>query len=140
MLRLAGARINPNTNGPHSGARLTKLTLKNISDGQEISVAIPTGAAFGLPLWSPDGKQFALTNTAANVELWIGTAATGKLRRVSGLALNTAFERGFQTRQRSFTQNRVLKFALRGAFRFEKPELGRGKAILSARPDNEFVA
>ncbi len=95
MLRLAGARINPNTNGPHGGGRITKLTLKNISDGKETALTIPAGAAFGTPEWSPDGKQFALTNTLSNsIELWLGEAATGKLRRVPGILINSAFGGG----------------------------------------------
>ncbi len=95
MLRLAGARINPNTNGPHGGGRITKLTLKNIGDGKETAITIPAGASFGAPEWSPDGKQFAITNTLSNgIELWIGDAATGKLRRVSGVLINSAFGGG----------------------------------------------
>jgi dipeptidyl aminopeptidase/acylaminoacyl peptidase len=97
MLRLAGSRINPATNGPHGGARIIKLTLKNIADGKETAIALPPNAQPGAPDWSPDGKQFALTNTVANgIELWIGDAATGKLRQVKGVLLNTAFSgRGF---------------------------------------------
>ncbi len=95
MLRLAGSRINPNTNGPHGGGRITKLTLKNISDSKETAIAIPAGASFGAPEWSPDGKQFAVTNTLSNgIELWIGDAATGKLRRVPGVLINSAFGGG----------------------------------------------
>jgi dipeptidyl aminopeptidase/acylaminoacyl peptidase len=96
MLRLAGSRINPNTNGPHSFVRITKLTLKNVADGKETSVVIPAGAQFSAPEWSPNGKQFALLNTMANgIELWLGDVATGKLRRVPGVLLNTAFGGGF---------------------------------------------
>jgi dipeptidyl aminopeptidase/acylaminoacyl peptidase len=92
MLRLAGSRINPNTNGPHGGGRIVKLTLKNMSDGKETAITIPAGAALGAPEWSPDGKQFAVTNTLSNgIELWLGDAATGKLRRIPGVQINSAF-------------------------------------------------
>ncbi len=95
MLRLAGSRINPNTNGPHGGGRITKLTLKNVSDGKETPIVIPPNAKLGQPEWSHDGKQFAVTNTVANgLELWLGDAATGRLRRVPGVLLNTAFGGG----------------------------------------------
>jgi dipeptidyl aminopeptidase/acylaminoacyl peptidase len=95
MLRLAGSRINPKTNGPHNPRRITKLTLKNIADGKETPLALPPNPNFGMPEWSNDGKQFAVTNTTANgIELWIGDAATGKLRQVSGVKLNTAFGGG----------------------------------------------
>src|SRR5687767_467669 len=44
MLRLAGTRVNPNTNGPHLQGYSVKLTLKNIGDGRETEVAVPAGA------------------------------------------------------------------------------------------------
>jgi dipeptidyl aminopeptidase/acylaminoacyl peptidase len=100
MLRLAGSRINPKTNAPHNGVRIVKLTLKNIADGKETPLAAPPNANMSMPDWSNDGKQFAVTNTVSNiaggitgggVELWVGDAATGKLRRIPGVMLNTAF-------------------------------------------------
>ncbi|HEY8462300.1 MAG TPA: prolyl oligopeptidase family serine peptidase [Blastocatellia bacterium] len=95
MLRLAGSRINPRTNGPHNPRRIVKLAIKNIADGKETPLALPPNANFGMPEWSNDGKQFAVANTVADgVELWIGDAATGKLRRISGVKLNTAFSGG----------------------------------------------
>ncbi|MCG3160020.1 MAG: hypothetical protein JMDDDDMK_01052 [Acidobacteria bacterium] len=96
MLRLAGSRINPKTNGPHNSMRIVKLTIKNIASGKETPLALPPGANLGMPEWSNDGKQFAVTNTTSNgVELWIGDAATGRLRRIPGVTLNTAFSGGF---------------------------------------------
>ncbi|HEY9436574.1 MAG TPA: prolyl oligopeptidase family serine peptidase [Blastocatellia bacterium] len=95
MLRLAGSRINPKTNGPHNPRRIVKLTLKNIADGKETALALPLNANLGMPEWSNDGQQFSVTNTTANgVELWIGDAATGKLRRIPGVRLNAAFSGG----------------------------------------------
>src|SRR5262249_39237335 len=96
MLRLAGSRINPKTNGPHNPRRIIKLTLKNIADGGETVLTLPPNANLGMPEWSNDSNQFAVTNTTANgVELWIGDAATGKLRRIPGVMLNAAFSGGF---------------------------------------------
>ncbi|HEU0180454.1 MAG TPA: prolyl oligopeptidase family serine peptidase [Blastocatellia bacterium] len=99
MLRLAGSRINPKTNGPHNSRRIIKLTLKNIADGKETALALPPNANLGMPEWSNDGKQFAVTNTTSNsagggIELWIGDAATGKLRHIPGVRLNAAFSSG----------------------------------------------
>ena len=40
-------------------------------------------------MWSPDGKQFAFTNTvAAGIQLWIGTVATGQTRRIPNVTVN----------------------------------------------------
>ncbi len=95
MLRLAGSRINPKTNGPHNPRRIVKLALKNIADGKETPLALPLNANMGMPEWSNDGKQFAVTNTTANgVDLWVGDAATGRLRRIAGVKLNAAFSGG----------------------------------------------
>jgi len=49
MLRLAGLRINPNTNGPHGPRRYVGLTLKNIEDGKETPVDVPAGLDIGFP-------------------------------------------------------------------------------------------
>src|SRR5262245_62009451 len=41
MLRLAGSRINPATNGPHRGTYYISLTLKKTSDGTDTKVVLP---------------------------------------------------------------------------------------------------
>jgi hypothetical protein len=41
MLRLAGLRINPNTNSAHRQPYAVKLTLKNIADGKECRLNCP---------------------------------------------------------------------------------------------------
>jgi len=91
MLRIAGIRINPLTNAQHREIYSTKLTLKNISDGREMAVVLPSGAKILSPEWSPDGKHIALGNiTPTGVELWIVDTATAKATKVNGIALNTA--------------------------------------------------
>ncbi|MGH9856021.1 MAG: S9 family peptidase, partial [Blastocatellia bacterium] len=92
MLRLAGLRINPKTNGPHRAFRIVALTLKSIPDGRETKITLPSGGNPGTPQWSHDGKQFALMNTTANgIELWIGDAMTAKLRKIPGVTINAAY-------------------------------------------------
>src|SRR5437868_1846835 len=66
MLRLAGSRINPATNGPHRAQYSVALTLKKLADGSETKIVLPPNAKVSLPRWSPDGKQFAFMNTVAN--------------------------------------------------------------------------
>lgn len=92
MLRLAGLRINPNTSGPHRAPYFVSLSIKKISDGSEMKIALPAGAQAGVPQWSPDGKHFAFANTApAGIELWTVEAATGKARQLKGLTLNAVY-------------------------------------------------
>jgi dipeptidyl aminopeptidase/acylaminoacyl peptidase len=97
MLRLAGSRINPQTNAAHRTTKIIALTLKNIADGKEIKVALPANPSFGMLAWSPDGKQFAVMNvTPSGVELWVGDATTGKLRKLPGVRLNSAYGEAMQ--------------------------------------------
>lgn len=88
MLRIAGMRINPKTNGLHNVVFLTGLTLRKIPSGEEIAVQVPPGARILGPRWSSDGTHFAFTNTTASgMELWIGDT-TGKTHKVEGLSVN----------------------------------------------------
>lgn len=92
MLRLAGMRINPNTNGQHRQPYFVKMTLKTIADGKETPVALPAGSQIIAPQWSPDGKYIAFGNIVpAGVELWFVETATGRTRKVKNVLLNTAF-------------------------------------------------
>jgi dipeptidyl aminopeptidase/acylaminoacyl peptidase len=95
MLRLAGIRIDSNTNGMHLAPYYTSYSIKRLSDGGDVKVTLPAGAKPGLPVWSPDGKQFAFTNTVArSLELWIGTTATGQTKRVDGVTVNGLLPQG----------------------------------------------
>ncbi|MEJ7847940.1 MAG: prolyl oligopeptidase family serine peptidase [Pyrinomonadaceae bacterium] len=92
MLRLAGLRINPNTNGQHRQPYSISLKLKNISDGKETAVSLPAGAQIISPTWSPDGKYLAAGNvTSGGVELWIIDTTSGKAQKVKNVLVNTAF-------------------------------------------------
>ncbi|MFN0084750.1 MAG: S9 family peptidase [Blastocatellia bacterium] len=116
MLRLAGARINPKTNAPSRTMRITALSLKTIADGKEIKVALPSGARFGMPMWSHDGKQFALMNVVdGGAELWIGDAATGRLRKINGVAINSAYGDPLQWMPDGRTMVAQVIVATRGA-------------------------
>ena len=89
MLRLAGLRIDPNTNGPHQAMYFVGITVMKIPDGAQIKIALPAGAKPGRPEFSPDSRQFAFTNTtAAGIELWVGETATGSVRKLKGIVIN----------------------------------------------------
>ena len=92
MLRLAGTRVNPNTNGPHLQGYSVSLTLKNVSDGKETKVSLPAGAKVAGVQWSPDGKYIAMSNITANgIELWFVDVATARARKVNNVLINGAF-------------------------------------------------
>jgi dipeptidyl aminopeptidase/acylaminoacyl peptidase len=89
MLRIAGLRINPRTNGPHStsGGGIA-ITLRTIASGAERKVEVPAGAKLGGLSFSPDGKYLAFENTTASrIDLHIADTATGQSRKVDA-ALN----------------------------------------------------
>jgi dipeptidyl aminopeptidase/acylaminoacyl peptidase len=91
MLRLAGARINPKTNGPHRTGLIYAITLKRIADGSEAKVTVPAQANISNVRFSPNGEYLSFLNTTpTGIELWVAYA-TGKARRLSGLdRLNAA--------------------------------------------------
>jgi dipeptidyl aminopeptidase/acylaminoacyl peptidase len=84
--RIAGARINPKTNGRQQRTgRATGITLKAIPDGAERTVVVPPNGNVGGPAFSPDGKHLSFTNTtAAGIELWVADTATGQSHLVTG--------------------------------------------------------
>jgi dipeptidyl aminopeptidase/acylaminoacyl peptidase len=91
MLRLAGVRLNPRTNGPARPPRLTGLALMPVTGGEPKPLALPDKAKVGLPHWSPDGKRFAVLNTTdAGIELWVCELAAARLERVKGVRVNAA--------------------------------------------------
>src|ERR1041384_8204194 len=85
ILRLAGARVNPNTNGPQRTANIYAVTLKKISDGSEIKVTVPLQANLSNIHFSPDGNHLSFLNTRpSGIELWIAEVATGKAKIITG--------------------------------------------------------
>src|SRR5262249_12786294 len=89
MLRLAGQRINPRTNGLHNTTFNSALTPRKLPEGTEIRIAVHPGAKLSGGRWSPDGAHFAFTNTTATgIELWVGDTATGKTRKIEGVRVN----------------------------------------------------
>jgi dipeptidyl aminopeptidase/acylaminoacyl peptidase len=90
MLRLAGLRIDPPTNGLHLAPASISITLVRTSDAAKIPMSLPNGAHVSSLRWSPDGKQFAFANTtASSIDLWLGDPATGKTRKIEAVKLNT---------------------------------------------------
>jgi dipeptidyl aminopeptidase/acylaminoacyl peptidase len=91
VLRIAGRRINPRTNGPHRAQVLRAITLKAIADGAERKVTLPPNPMLTWIGFSPDGKRFAFTQTRDNgIELWLGESATGQAKAVSTAQLNAS--------------------------------------------------
>ena len=77
MLRLAGLRINPATNGRHHPPRFVALHLYYTAGNERAEVTVPRNAYLSVPEWSQDSQHFAFTNTTAGgIDLWIGQIGT----------------------------------------------------------------
>ena len=89
MLRLAGLRINPKTNGPSSIPQGYALAIQGFDEREPTPLNVPNNAKLSYPIWSPDGKKFAITNTVADgIELWGGTVADKNLRKLTDRHIN----------------------------------------------------
>jgi dipeptidyl aminopeptidase/acylaminoacyl peptidase len=86
ILRLAGARVNPRTNGPQRTTNIYAIVLKQLADGRELKVVVPPQANISNVHFSLDGAHLSFLNTKADrVELWVADTTTGAARLVSGL-------------------------------------------------------
>ncbi|HKB81323.1 MAG TPA: prolyl oligopeptidase family serine peptidase [Thermoanaerobaculia bacterium] len=84
MLRLAGARINPKTFGPHRTPLIYAIALKRIAGGGTVEVTVPKNADISNVEFSDDGSKLAFLNTTADdVHLWVAGVATGKAREIA---------------------------------------------------------
>lgn len=90
-LRLAGTRINPQTNGPAMAGSFTSYVLRAVHGTVERSVQTPPGARLGPAFWAPNGTRFAFLVTVDDgIELWLAETATGESRRLLGAEVNAA--------------------------------------------------
>jgi len=91
MLRLAGHRINPRNDGPHTETSYRGATLVDLGSLARKAMAIPPGGKLTLPEWNPAGDRFAAGVIFEDrIEMWVGDVAAGVLRRVDGVRVNAA--------------------------------------------------
>ncbi|HXG94012.1 MAG TPA: prolyl oligopeptidase family serine peptidase [Blastocatellia bacterium] len=90
MLRLAGTRISPRTNGQFQALSINKLTLFDLASKSSRDIQLPPAPRLSNVTWSPDGKRIAFVQRLDNaLELWVADVATGKSSRVAPVQLNT---------------------------------------------------
>jgi dipeptidyl aminopeptidase/acylaminoacyl peptidase len=92
MLRLAGMRINPETNNQHFNYRtptIARLSLISIADGKERPVSLPERGGIQWVQFSPDGTKIALTQASQRgVALLLVDTASGAVRQLTQPVLN----------------------------------------------------
>jgi dipeptidyl aminopeptidase/acylaminoacyl peptidase len=96
MLRLAGHRINPQTNGPARQLRFINFSFIDIATGKSQKIALPADARPNFSSWSPDGKYLAFANTTSDaIEFWIVEPETAQARRIPNVRLNATYGQPF---------------------------------------------
>ncbi len=97
IARLAGLRIDVNSNAMHLSPGFIAFTLIRLSDNAEVKLTVPAGGKLGAPVWSPDDHAFAFTNTTPHgIELWLASPASGQVTRVPNVSVNGIFPRPVQ--------------------------------------------
>jgi dipeptidyl aminopeptidase/acylaminoacyl peptidase len=89
MLRLAGLRINPNTNGQHRQPYAVKFSLRTLDNENAKQIALPANAKITNVRWSADGKHIAFMNTTENgIELWVADVESAKAKLLKKIQVN----------------------------------------------------
>ena len=116
MLRLAGYRVNPRTNGPHTLEALSRITVTRIVDGTEHVFDAPRETSLGDVEYSPDGSRLLFTLTRYNgIEAWLMEVATGQVRPLSDTSVNAAWGNPCDWLDRNATVICRFKASARGA-------------------------
>lgn len=97
MLRLAGHRINPQTNGPARTPRIVAIALTALDRPEPHTLSLPAGARPGFLSWSPDGKHLAFAAaTDDGIQLWVADVDTARARRIGSIRLNACLGQALQ--------------------------------------------
>lgn len=127
MLRLAGRRINPRTNGLYTISPIIRLSVVNLKDGREQPVDGPEGR-LGFPFWAPDGRALACTRTVQDgIELWVVDPESARARQITEPALNGA--RGEPCQWMPDSTRLICHFVHEASGEPEEPEVPLGPII-----------
>ncbi len=98
-LRLAGIRLNPQTNARSRRDVAIRAELLRVADGSSRPIkGLPESPRIDHASFSPDGASFAFTHTTGDaLELWVANVATGTAKRVAP-RLNGVFDDIYQWR------------------------------------------
>ena len=91
IVKIAGTRVNPRTNGPAREYAYRSLSLGRVGREARRELELPAGPRIRSVRWSPDGARLAFTLTQdEGIELWVVDVEAGQPRRLTGPVLNAA--------------------------------------------------
>ena len=94
-VKVAGIKINPETNGPAREYAYRGIVLRDLASAKKarrIELALPEGARVRNVDWSFDSTAFSFTLTTDDgIELWHASVPSGELKRLTGPVLNAAY-------------------------------------------------
>ncbi|MCS7083051.1 MAG: prolyl oligopeptidase family serine peptidase [Bacteroidetes bacterium] len=97
MLRLAGVRINPRTNGTFQTQFIVRLTLLDLQRRLMQPVELPPEPRIGFVSWSPDGRRIAFVQQdSEGLALYVADPLTGRSRRLEVGRLNGSLGQPYQ--------------------------------------------
>ncbi|WP_417494037.1 S9 family peptidase [Maricaulis sp.] len=92
MERLAGLRLDAETNGRHGPRSVVGLSLLDIETGQERPVALPDNVGLSHISWSHDGSKIAMIVTRdGELSLWVVDVARARARQIIASGINAVF-------------------------------------------------
>jgi len=94
-VKVAGIKINPDTNGPAREYAYRGIVLRDIGPAKKaerIPLDLPEGARVRNVDWNIEGTAFTFTLTQADgIELWHASVPSGEVKRLTGPVLNAAY-------------------------------------------------
>jgi len=98
MLRIAGSRLDPNTNGRSRSSYVVSIRIMDINGENQAGLkGLPRGAKISSVSWSPDGTKIAFINMLRNgQELWYADVEGFTAKKLSDAVLNSTMGGAFQ--------------------------------------------
>lgn len=97
MLRIAGSRLDPNTNGRSRVSYVTGVVVMDIYGGNKAELkGLPAGAKISSVSWSPDGSKIAFIIISNGLELWYADISDFTAKKLTNAILNGTMGGAFQ--------------------------------------------
>ena len=123
-LKLGGMRIHPRYFSASRFSFNRSFELLNVATGQKVKIdGLPRDLNIAALAWSPDQSRVAFTHVSpaeGSNQLWIVDVAARRARQISGVALNSVADQGFEW----LPNSRQLLVTLRVSNEVRMPKAG----------------